>query len=201
MKKKQQKIQIFLILIGLVLIIGTYFYNPFLKKNKIAKDESDLIEMEKAAESESKDAGTSFKNVEYKGFNLDNPFIIRSEEAYVLNENEPHILNMINMHLILYLKDGGQVDIISNEGRFNRQSHDAFFKNNVKAVETPGNTVIHALNLLSSSNLAQIYNNVNLINEEGSFLKADSIEYDFEQKKLKISMFDEERIKMKVVSN
>ena len=51
-------------------------------------------------------------------------------------------------------------------------------------METPGNTVIHAenLNLLSSSNLAQIYNNVNLINEEGSFLKADSIEYDFEQK-------------------
>ena len=79
MKKKQQKIQIFLILIGLVLIIGTYFYYPFLKKNKIAKDESDLIEMEKPAESESKDAGTSFKNVEYKGFNLDNPFIIRSE--------------------------------------------------------------------------------------------------------------------------
>ena len=70
-------------------------------------------------------------------------------------------------------------------------------------METPGNTVIHAenLNLLSSSNLAQIYNNVNLINEEGSFLKADSIEYDFEQKKLKVSMFDKERIKMKVVSN
>ena len=112
MKKKQQRIQIFLILIGLVLIIGTYFYYPFLKKNKIAKDESGLIEMEKSAESESKDAGTSFKNVEYKGFNLDNPFIIRSEEAYILNEDEPHILNMINMHLILYLKDGKQVDII-----------------------------------------------------------------------------------------
>ena len=110
---------------------------------------------------------------------------------------------MVNMHLVLYLKNGKQIDITSNKGKYNRESNDAYFEDNVKAIETPGNTMISAknLNLLSSSSLAQIYNEVNLTYEDGSFLKADRVDYDFEKKKLKVSMFDEKRIKMKVLSN
>ena len=40
MKKKQQKIQIILILIGLILIFVTYFYYPYMNKIKYAQKES-----------------------------------------------------------------------------------------------------------------------------------------------------------------
>tara|TARA_B100000029_G_scaffold478482_1_gene524630 strand:- start:90 stop:704 length:615 start_codon:yes stop_codon:yes gene_type:complete len=204
MTNKQQKIQTLLLLIGFILVIGTYFYYPNIKKNKMFEDKSGIAELEKPEEDVSEEnLNTRFKNVEYQGYNLDNPFVLKSEEAFVLNENEPHILYMVNMHLILYLKNEKQIDIRSDKGRYNRESNDAYFENNVKAVESPGNTLISAenLNLLSTSSLAQIYNDVNLTYEDGSFLKADSIEYDFERKKLKVSMFNEERIKMKVISN
>ena len=40
MKKKQQKIQIVLIVIGLLLIISTYFYYPYIQKNKNIEKET-----------------------------------------------------------------------------------------------------------------------------------------------------------------
>ena len=204
MTNKQKKIQILLLSIGFLLVIITYFYYPYLKKSKLAKDESGLMELEKPEKTTSdEDSSTRFKNVEYQGYNLDNPFVLKSEDAFILDENEPHILHMVNMHLVLYLKNGKQIDITSNKGKYNQESNDAYFEDKVKAIETPGNTMLSAknLNLLSSSSLAQIYNEVNLTYEDGSFLKADRVDYDFEKKKLKVSMFDEKRIKMKVLSN
>ena len=40
MKKRQQKIQITLILIGLILIVATYFYYPSLDKNFVSKNQT-----------------------------------------------------------------------------------------------------------------------------------------------------------------
>ena len=45
--KKQQKIQITLILIGLLLIFITYFYYPYMNKIKALRDESVEKELEK----------------------------------------------------------------------------------------------------------------------------------------------------------
>ena len=47
MKKKQQKIQIALISIGLLLIISTYFYYPLMKKAELAKDQLQQKELKK----------------------------------------------------------------------------------------------------------------------------------------------------------
>ena len=52
-------------------------------------------------------------------------------------------------------------------------------QDSVEVVESPGTTKIFAdnLNLLATSSEAEIFNNVNLVNDEGSSLKADSIKY------------------------
>ena len=65
MRKKQQKIQIILILIGLILIFATYFYYPYMNKIKYAQKELTEKNLEKSTESEDK---TYFKDVQYKGF-------------------------------------------------------------------------------------------------------------------------------------
>ena len=92
--KKQQKIQIALISIGLFLIISTYFYYPLMKKAELARSE---LKQEESKKNITNDKRTFFENVEYKGlYDLNKPFTIKSEEAYILNE-EPDIVYMKNV--------------------------------------------------------------------------------------------------------
>lgn len=193
MKKKQQKIQLILVFIGLILIFGTYFYPTAYKKNIAEKDVPAEIE-----DSLSDVEGTTFENVEYKGlYDLDKNFSVKSEKAYIKNE-DPDIVYMTNMYVALYLTDGRVVKIISDEGRYNKVTYDCFFEKNVTA--TDGETKIYSknLDLLATESSVAIYNDVRLDYPTGS-LKADKIDYDFETKYFKVSMFEDEKIKMKVI--
>ena len=195
MKKRQQKIQITLILIGLILIAATYFYYPNLDKNFVSKNQTTKENLKKGLEDTEH---TTFENIIYKGiYDLDKTFTIQAEEAFILNE-EDEIVYMNEMHVILYLNDGRIVNITSTKGRYNKETYDCFFENNVKA--TDGETEIFSdnLDLLAAENSVKIYNNVNLNDTTGS-LKADKIYYDFETKYFRVSMFGDKTIKMKVV--
>ena len=136
--------------------------------------------------------------MEYKGlYNFDKPFKVRSETAYILNK-EPDIVYMSSMHVILYLSDGRMVNITSDKGRYNKITYDCFFEQNVKATEE--NTIILAenLDLLATENFVEIYNNVSL-EYNTNYLLADKINYNFETKHFKVSMFDDKSVKMKVI--
>ena len=195
MKKKQQKIQIALILIGLFLIISTYFYYPLMKKAKFAKDQPQQEELKKNT---THDKTTFFEDVEYNGlYDLNKPFIIGSEEAYILNE-EPDIVYMNTMHVMLYLSDGRIVNIISNKGRYNKRTYDCFFEGEVRATDGKTNIFADNLDLLATKNSVNIYNNVRL-NDPTASLQADKIDYDFETKHFKVSMFDDNAVSMKVI--
>ena len=190
MKKNQKRIQAILLLVGVLLILFTYFY-PNIAKKDIEKDFSELPE-------ELGKNTTLFENLQYEGlFNLDKTFIVKSEKAYIDNE-EPDIVHMTDMHVILYLKDGRIVNITSDSGKYNKINYDIFFNKNVYA--TDGETKIYSeyLEMLGNESAAKIYNDVNINYSTGSSLSADKVEYDFETKYLKVSMFDDKRIKMKV---
>ena len=195
MKKKQQGTQLTLILIGILLIIATYFYYPSIKKDKILKDQLVKKDSQKV---EDVNQSTSFENLEYKGlYDLDKPFKVKSKEAYIQNE-EPDIVYMKNMHVILYLNNNRVVEITSIKGRYNKRNYNCFFEQDVLA--TDGETIITAknLDLLATKNIMKIYNDVNLDNATGS-LQADKIDYNFKTKYFKVSMFDDKEIKMKVI--
>ena len=195
MKKQQQKMQLVLISIGFFLILLTYFYYPYMEKNKLLKDQSAREDLEKTLE----DAHlTAFENIEYQGlYDLDKPFSVKSEKAHILDE-EPDIVYMTNMNVVLYLKDERIVRIISNRGRYNKATYDCFFEEDVRA--TDGETKIFSenLDLLATENFVKIYNSVKLNHSTGS-LRADKIDYDFETKYFKVSMFDDSVVKMKVI--
>ena len=191
--KKQHKAQLTLLLVGLMLFILTYVYYPNLNKNKILKNQT--IDVEGNLDNEQE---TSFENVKYKGFyNFDKLFTVEAEEAYILNE-EADVVYMNNMHVILHLNDGRIVNITSNKGKYNKTTYDCFFENNVRA--TDGETEIFSenLDLVATENSVEIYNNVILNYTTGS-LRADKIDYNFETKYFKVSMFDDKTIKMKVI--
>ena len=190
MKKKQKRIQVILLFAGVLLILFTYFYPNIVKKD-IEKDLSELPEeLEKNT--------TYFENLRYEGlFNLDKTFIVNSKKAQINNE-EPDIVHMTDMHVILYLKDGRIVNITSDSGKYNKINYDIFFNKNVYA--TDGETKIYSqyLEMLGNESAVKIYNDVNINYPTGTSLSADKVEYDFETKYLKVSMFDDKRIKMKV---
>ena len=192
--KKQQKIQITLILIGLLLIFTTYFYYPYMSRTKLVEDQP----AHENLESIQGDERTFFKSIEYKGFyDLNKPFTIKSEEAYMLNE-EPDIVYMFNMEVILHLNDGKIMNITSDQGRYNKVSYDCYFEKNVVANFEETQILAENLDLLATKNSVKIYNEVNLNDSTGS-LQADIINYNFETKYFKVSMFDNKAVKMKVI--
>ena len=197
MKKKQKKIQAVLLIIGVLLILLTYFYYPYMNKNKYIV-EKNIQKNLPALPGDANESTTSFESLEYKGlYDLNKTFIIKSEEAYI-NDDEPEIVYMTNMHVILYLKDGRTVNILSDKGKYNKVNYDCFFEKNVRA--TDGDTKIFSdnLDLLGNESSVKIYNNVSINYPTGSLLRADKIDYDFETKFFKVSMFDDKQINMKI---
>ena len=195
MKKKYLRMQLTLVSIGLLLFVLTYLLYPNINKNKVSEDLSIGKDFEKTVGAEEM---TTFDTLEYKGlYDFDKPFKVKSKKAYILNE-EPDIVYMDVMHVILYLTDGRIVNITSDKGRYNKATYDCFFEQNVKA--TDGSTKIFAenLDLLATKNFLEIYNNVSLDNTTG-YVEADKINYNFETKHFKILMFGDKSIKMKII--
>ena len=195
MKQKQKKAQIILTSIGLILLLITYFYYPYMKKVKftdnqiVQKDESNTPDI---------DQGTSFENVKYEGlYRINNTFSVMSEKAHILNK-EPDVVHMTNMRVILYLDNGRIVNILSNKGRYNKVTYDCFFEDDVRATDEDTKIFSDNLDLLATEDSVKIYNNV-IVNYPEASLRADKIDYDFVTKYFKVSMFDDKAVKIKVL--
>jgi len=196
MTKNKKIVQMSLIFIGIILILATYFIYPELKKNKAI---SEKIKRSKKIETKfEKEISNSFKNVSYEAlYNLDTPFTVSSENAVILKQ-DPNVVFMDYMKVTLRMKDGRIIVITSDKGKYNKISYNCFFEKNVKA--TDGETVINSDNLdfVANDDYAEIYNNVVLLNKQVS-LKADKVHYDFNKKRYKISMFNDEHVKIKLI--
>ena len=100
MKFSRTTTQLSLLLIGFILIIGTYFLYPIFLEKKIAKNE--IIKEDFGTKD---DENNKFEDVEYRGlYNIDNEFVVESSEAYILN-SDPDVVYMQNMKVILQIKD------------------------------------------------------------------------------------------------
>ena len=193
MKRKQQKAQLVLISIGLLLILLTYLYYPYMNKNKLQDDQF----VQKDSEKTLNDAQSTFENVEYEGITSTmQRFSVKSESAYILDKN-PNLVIMKKMRVELYLKDGRIVTIISDRGKYHKESHDCWFEENVVADDGETKIFANNLDLLATENFVKIYQQVKLIHPTAA-LQADQVDYDFETKYFKVSMFDEKTVKMKV---
>ena len=263
--KKNNITQLILLLVGVFLIIATYYYYPkinqnnidytakkekieeeitklkdkeqnlinkfqetkrhlseggVIKKNYLEKIQKELNETSSLIEEKKlsleklektilakKEAGSKiisndgkinkFEKLEYKGTYNQDPFIVKSEKAHILREN-PNLVYMTKMHVILSLNDGRIVHITSDQGLYDKITYDCLFEKNVRATDGEIKILSENLDLLATKDSVEIYNNVNLKHLSGSLL-ADKIDYNFNTKFFKVSMFGQEKVKMKVV--
>ena len=195
MKQKQKKTQIILTSIGLILLLITYFYYPYMQKVKFTDNQ---VVQKDGSNTPDIDQGTSFENVKYEGlYQINNTFSVMSEKAHILNK-EPDVVYMTNMHVILYLDNGRIVNIFSNKGRYNKVTYDCFFEADVRATDEETKIFSDNLDLLATEDSVKIYNNV-IVNYPEASLRADKIDYDFATKYFKVSMFDDKAVKIKVL--
>ena len=193
MKRKNKIIQFFLISVGFILLLATYYIYPNIKQNMIIKEKI-VTEKEKISEK----TINTFENVEYKGFyDIDKPFTVKSKNAYI-NEENPDVVYMDNMKVILFMNDSRVITITSLKGSYNKVTYDCYFQDSVRAED--GETVVLAdnLDLLASNDTAVVYNNVYLTNKDGALI-ADKVDYDFEKKYYKVSMFGDKKVKIKLI--
>jgi hypothetical protein len=194
MSSNKKKVQIALLLFGFILIFFTYFFYPKITQKKSLQVNTEIKKPLKIEEEQS----NVFESVSYEGFyNVINPFTLKSENAYILDEDS-NIVYMKKMHVTIYMNNGSVVNIVSDKGTYNKTTYDCYFVNNVKASD--GETLVYAdnLDLLASNDSASVYNNV-VINSNKSSLRADQINYNFEEKNYHISMYDDKQIEIKII--
>jgi len=195
MKQKQKKTQIILTSIGLILLLITYFYYPYMQKVKFTDNQ---VVQKDGSNTPDIDQGTSFENIKYEGlYQINNTFSVMSEKAHILNK-EPDVVYMTNMHVILYLDNGRIVNILSNKGRYNKVTYDCFFEDDVRATDEETKIFSDNLDLIATEDSVKIYNNV-IVNYPEASLRADKIDYDFATKYFKVSMFGDKAVKIKVL--
>ena len=195
MKANRKIIQIFLISIGFLIIIGTYLLYPKIEKDRL---KGSVVENEQPLIKDDENAVNKFEELEFRGFyNFDNPFVVVSEEAVISPENSD-IVNMTNMKITIKMNDGRTITITGDNGKYNKVTYDCFLENNVIASDGETEILSDNLNLISSKDSASIYNNV-VVNSKNGQLTADKVDYNFESKYYKVSMFKDERVKIKLI--
>jgi LPS export ABC transporter protein LptC len=198
MTSNRKIIQFSLISIGVLLILATYFLYPKIEKNKLLEEEKIVKKDKDEIVIADKNEANIFEHVEYKGiYNIDTPFVINSDKANITKE-EPDIVYMTNMSVILHLNDGRTVTITSDRGRYNKVTYDCYFENNVRAADGESLILAENLDLLSNKNTVSVYNDVVLTGNKGS-LQADKINYDLSTRKFNISMFGDKKVKIKLI--
>ena len=91
------------------------------------------------------------------------------------------------------MNDNRTIIIYADNGTYIKSSYDIYLRNSVNASDGETEILSDNLKLLSSKDSASIYNNV-VVNSKNGQLKADKVEYNFESKYYKVSMFKDERI-------
>ncbi len=190
--RKKTAIQLMLLTVGFLLVIFIYFLNPANKKQeKILEDISDIKDT--GSDIENKNI---FENLEYRGVDKNkNEFVIFSEYSEFKTE-EPSIINMKNVSCFFYFKDGTILEIRSKTGIYNNVTLDMSFEENVNMFYMDNSLVSDKADFSNENNNLIIEGNVTTQSQKGE-LMADKLNFDFSDKKLKASMYNEDRVNIK----
>jgi hypothetical protein len=190
---KTKFIQISLLLLAFFLIFFTYFFNLKKKQQSTNLDQIKIIE----SDEEKKKAVNTFVDVQYGGFDKNgNRFVIGSRYANFEIE-KPEIIRMEQILCNFYFKDGTNLTIFSDFGIYNNVTDDMEFTENVKMNYLENVLFSEKANFFNVKNELLIEGNVKTTSPEGK-LQADKLDFNLDNKKLKISMYNDEKVNIKV---
>jgi len=192
MPNRRKLFQISLVFLGLIILFLTYFTNLEKKQDEDFKIGESVLEDDKFLE----EGVNKFENVEYQGIdNSGNKFVIGSEFAEFEKE-KPELINMENVKCTFTFKDKTVLTVISDKGVYNNITNDMKFSENVRMDYLENVLYSDRADFKNYENQLLVAGN---ISGEGptTNLNADELDIDLNTKDLKISMYSEERVKIK----
>ena len=192
MPNRRKLFQISLITLGLIIVFLTYFTN--LERNQ----QEDFKVSENTSDDERflEEGVNRFENVEYQGIdNSGNKFVIGSKFAE-FEKDSPELINMENVKCLFTFKDNTVLTVISDKGVYNNLTYDMIFSVFVRMDYLENILYSDRADFNNYENQLLVAGN---INGEGptTKLNADELDFDLNTKDLKISMYSEERVKIK----
>jgi len=186
-------IQISLLALAFLLIFFTYFLNLKKKQPSTSVDQIETIKPDGQKEK----VVNTFLDVEYNGFDKNgNRFVIGSKYAN-FEIDKPNIIRMEQILCIFYFKDDANLTIVSNYGIYNNVTDDMEFTENVKMNYLENVLFSEKANFFNVKNELLIEGNVKTKSPEGE-LQADKLDFNLDSKKLKISMYNDKKVNIKV---
>tara|TARA_Y100000591_G_C21832131_1_gene700295 strand:+ start:566 stop:1168 length:603 start_codon:yes stop_codon:yes gene_type:complete len=190
--KRKNFIQFSLIFIGLIIIFFTYFY---VGDNDSSLEKVEQKEIQKNGSE--KEGFNTFENITYEGKDSNNnDFILNSEYAeFAIDES--NIIYMKKLECRFFFKDGTVLKILSDKGIFDNLSNNMEFEENVEMYYLENKLFSDKANFVNSENYLIVQGNVIGKGPLGN-LAADKLNVDFIDKKMKISMYNESKVNIKV---
>ena len=190
---KTKSIQISLLLLAFFLIFFTYFFNLKKKQSSTNFDQIKTVETDEEKEK----AVNTFVDIQYGGFDQNgNRFVINSKYAN-FEIDKPNVIEMEQILCIFYFKDGTNLTIVSNYGIYNNVTDDMEFTENVKMNYLENVLFSEKANFFNVKNELLIEGNVKTKSPEGE-LQADKLDFNLDSKKLKVSMYNDKKVNIKV---
>ena len=190
---KTKSIQISLLLLAFFLIFFTYFFNLKKKQSSTNFDQIKTVETDEEKEK----AVNTFVDIQYGGFDQNgNRFVINSKYAN-FEIDKPNVIEMEQILCIFYFKDGTNLTIVSNYGIYNNVTDDMEFTENVKMNYLENVLFSEKANFFNVKNELLIEGNVKTKSPEGE-LQADKLNFNLDSKKLKVSMYNDKKVNIKV---
>jgi LPS export ABC transporter protein LptC len=191
---KTKFIQISLLLLAFFLIFFTYFFNL---KKKQPFTNLDQIKTVKPDKQKEKVAVNTFFDVQYSGFDKNgNRFVTGSKYAN-FEIDRPNVIRMEQVLCVFYFKDDTKLTIVSDYGIYNNVTNDMEFTGNIKMNYLENVLFSEKANFFNVKNELLIEGNVKTTSPEGK-LQADKLDFDLDSKRLKISMYNDEKVNIKV---
>ena len=183
--------QIILILLGILIIFFTYFNNQE-QKDTLKQTEKEIGEIEV----EDRNIST-FENIQYDGVDSNgNKFIINSDYAEFEND-KPNIIYMKEMICRFFFKDGTVLRVTSNRGTYDNISNNMEFEENVKMYYLENRLFSEKASFINSENYLLVEENVVGESPDGNLI-ADKLDFDLIEKKMKISMYNQDKVNIKL---
>ena len=144
MIKRKTKLLTFQILLFITAV--TLIYLTYYKKDDSASQSS--LKDDTLQQTRTTDDENFFENVQYRGVDLNgNRYLIESETAK-FDSKKPDDIFMSKMVGYFYFKDGSVLRIESDSGKYNNQTQDTQFRDNIKAVNQ--NKILLAYNYVEN---------------------------------------------------
>ena len=190
-KKKIRILQIFLLIMGFIIIFYTYFNQQKFSKEKIIPEE--VEKKVKSQNLKNSEIGDVFYNIEYSGFDLSgNRYVLKSREA-ISNETNKEIINMSFVNATFYFKDDTVLYVQSDKGVYNNRTLDMDFYNNVRADYENSKLFSESAQYSNSESMLIVSKNVKIIDTRGTMV-ADKLLLDLKNQTLDITSFNNDKV-------